>query len=92
MNHNPSDLDALRRDPQAAALLNDTAALKRLLSAPETQQLMNLLQQKGGASLKSAAHAAAQGQPDALMGLLNQVTSSREGAQAVEKLKEKTGG
>lgn len=89
MHHNSSDLDALKQDPQAAALLKDPTALKQLLSAPETRQLMALLRQSGGASLKTAAHAAAQGKPDALMSLLNQVTASQAGAQAVEKLKQK---
>ena len=90
MRSDSSDLDALKQDPQAAALMKDPAALRKLLSAPETKQLMALLRQNGGGALKDAAHAAAQGRPDALMGLLNKVTSSQEGARAVEKLRQKT--
>ncbi len=80
---------ALKDDPQAARLLKDPAALKGLLVAPETQQLMRLLSQQGGDGLQSAAQAAAQGKPQALLGLLNQVMSSKEGASAVEGLQKK---
>lgn len=90
MNQTP-DLNALKKDPQAAKLLGDPAALKALLSSPETQKLMSLLSRQAGGGLQAAAQAAAQGKPDALMGLLNQVTASKEGVQAVEELKKKTG-
>lgn len=90
MNQTP-DLNALKKDPQAAKLLGDPAALKSLLSSPEAQKLMSLLSRQAGGGLQAAAQAAAQGKTDALMGLLNQVTASKEGAQAVEELKKKTG-
>ena len=83
-------LDILKKDPQAAKLLGDPAALKSLLSSPETQRLMTLLNQSAGTGLQSAAQAAAKGKPEALMGLLNQVMGNPEGAQAVEGLKKKT--
>lgn len=82
--------DALKQDPQAARLLGDPAALKSLLSSPETQKLVSLLNQAGGESLKSAAQAAAKGKPDALMGILNQVMGSPEGAQAAQAFQKKT--
>lgn len=90
MSQNP-DLNALKQNPRAAQLLRDPAALKSLLSSPETQKLMALLNQNAGGGLQSAAQAAAQGKPDALMGLLNRVMGSKEGARAVEELKKKTG-
>lgn len=89
MNQNP-DWDTLKKDPKAAKLLGDPTALRNLLSSPETQKLVALLNQNSGGSLQSAAQAAANGKPDALMGLLNQVMGSKEGAQAVENLKKKT--
>ena len=46
---------ALKDDPQAARLLKDPAALKGLLVAPETQQLMRLLSQQGGDGLQKKA-------------------------------------
>lgn len=91
MDETKATLDALKKDPQAARLLGDPAGLKALLSAPETQQLMALLNQNAGGGLKAAAQAAAGGKPEALMGLLNQVTQSKEGAAAMEKLQKKTG-
>lgn len=91
MDETKATLDALKKDPQAAKLLGDPAGLKSLLSAPETQQLMALLNQNAGGGLKAAAQAAAGGRPEALMGLLSQVTQSREGAAAMEKLQKKTG-
>lgn len=91
MDETKATLDALKKDPQAAKLLGDPAGLKALLSAPETQQLMALLNQNAGGGLKAAAQAAAGGKPEALMGLLSQVTQSKEGAAAMEKLQKKTG-
>lgn len=91
MDETKATLDALKKDPQAAKLLGDPAGLKALLSAPETQQLMALLNQNAGGGLKAAAQAAAGGKPEALMGLLNQVTQSKEGAAAMKNLQKKTG-
>lgn len=90
MNQNNFNLDALKKDPQAAQLLSDPKALKSLLSAPETQKLINLLNQQAGSGLQGAAQAAAQGKPDALLGILNQVMQSTEGAETIAGLKKKT--
>ena len=79
MSQSDPTLDALKKDPQAAKLLSDPAGLKALLSAPETQQLMSLLNQSAGSGLQSAAQAAAKGKPEALMGLLNQVMNDPQG-------------
>lgn len=83
-------LDALKKDPQAAQILGDPASLKSLLSSPETQKLVSLLNQAGGDGLKAAAQAAAKGKPDALMGILNQVMGSPEGAKAAQDFQKKT--
>lgn len=83
-------LDALKKDPQAAQLLGDPAALRSLLSSPETKKLVELLNRSGGGALKSATQAAAQGKPEALMGILNHVMESPEGAQAAQAFQEKT--
>ena len=90
MTQSDPTFDALKQDPQAAQLLGDSAALKSLLASPETQKLVSLLSQAGGSSLKSAAQAAAKGKPDALMGILNQVMSSPEGAKAADAFQKKT--
>lgn len=82
--------DLLKQDPKAAQLLGDPAGLKALLSSPETQHLMALLNRSAGDGLSTAAQAAAQGKPQALLGILSQVMSSQEGSQAVEALKKNT--
>lgn len=80
--------NGLKNDPTAARLLGDPAALKALLSSPETRQLMSLLNRNGG--LQGAAQAAAKGEPEALMGMLQQVMRDQAGAAAVDALKKKT--
>ncbi len=90
MSQTDPTLDALKKDPQAAQLLNDPKGLKALLSSPETQKLMSLLNQSSKGGLQAAAKAAAKGKPEALMGLLSQVMENPEGVQAVEGLKKKT--
>ena len=90
MTQSDPSFDALKKDPQAAQLLGDSAALKNLLSSPETQKLVSLLSQAGGDGLKAATQAAAKGKPDALMGILNQVMGSPEGAKAAEAFQKKT--
>ena len=86
MPQNDPAMEALKKDPQAAKLLSDSAGLQALLSAPETQKLMELLNRSAGASLQTAAQAAAKGKPQDLMGLLNQVMQSPEGAALVERI------
>ena len=92
MSQTDPTLEALKKDPQAAKLLSDPAGLRALLSAPETQKLMELLNKSAGGSLQAAAQAAAKGKPQDLMGMLDQVMKSKEGAQAVEEIQKKTGG
>lgn len=79
----PSNLDELKRDPKAAALLKNRELLQSLLASPDTRRLMELLGQSGGAGLKSAA---AKGDTKALAGMVRQVMGTREGAALVEKL------
>ena len=90
MNKSDPTFESLKKDPQAAQLLGDPTALKALLSSPETRKLVSLLSQAGGDSLQSPAKAAATGKPDALMGILNQVMGSPEGAQAAQAFQKKT--
>ncbi len=88
MNKDPT-LESLKKDPKAAKLLGDSAALKALLASPETQKLVELLNRGGKDALSSAAKDAAKGKPDALMGILNQVMSSPEGAKAAQDFQKK---
>lgn len=80
-------LDALKQDPQAAALLSDPKALSALLSSKEAQTVATLLQKLGGGGLKQAAQAATAGDPAALGKLLDQVAADPEGKAAISALK-----
>jgi hypothetical protein len=83
-----SNLDELMKNPNAAALLKNPAALKALLNAPDTQKLMQMLTQKAGGGLKSAASAAAKGDTRALNDLVGQVMNSQEGAQVIQRIQQ----
>ena len=90
MNKPDPTFDALKKDPKAAQPLGDPTALKSILSSPETQKLVSLLNQAGGDGLQAAAKEAAKGKPDALMGILNRVMGSPEGAKAAAAFQKKT--
>ena len=85
----PSNLDELKRDPKAAALLKNRELLQSLLSSPDTRRLMELLGRaldklsEEAAELKTAA---AKGDTKTLAGMVRQVMDTREGAALVEKL------
>ena len=85
-NQPQNNLDALMKDPKAASLLRDREALSALLRSPDTQKLMSMLEQNAGGGLKQTADAAARGDTSALMGLVNQVMSSQEGAAVVDRI------
>lgn len=54
-------MDALRAEPQAAALLNDKEKLKEILASSETRQVLQMLNSDGGQSLKNAIEAIGKG-------------------------------
>ena len=86
MSKPESNLDDLMKNPNAAGLLKNKAALSSLLASPDTQKLMQLLNQNAGGGLKNAASAAAKGDTSQLMNLVNQVMQSKEGAQVIERI------
>lgn len=81
-----SNLDQLMKDPKAAELLKRKDLLKSLISSPDTQKLMQMLSQNAGDGLKTAASAAAKGDTNQLMGIVNQVMQSEEGARLAQKI------
>lgn len=68
----------------AADLAKNREAISRLAQSSDAQQLMNLLRQKGG--VQEAAQAAAGGDVSQLMAMMNQLMSTREGAELVERI------
>lgn len=83
-SHDP--LDALKQDPQAAALLSDPKALAALLGSKEAKTMANLLQKVGKAQLQAAAQAAVSGDGTALGQILDKVTQNADGKSAMEAL------
>ena len=74
--------------PEARELLADREAISRLLAAPESRQLLELLRRQGG-DLQQAAQAALKGDGRELSALMDRVTATGEGARAAEKLRER---
>lgn len=62
-------------------------AIRRLASSGDAQQLVAMLRSKGG--VQQAAQAAAKGDASALMEMMNQLMSTPEGAQLVERINQK---
>ncbi len=81
-----SNLDDLMKNPKTAALFQNKALIQQLMESPDTKKLMALLNENAGGGLKDAASAAAKGDTSALTGILNQVMSSKEGAQVVSRM------
>lgn len=88
MNNQPSHPGDLLQGPQAAALLKNREAIRRMAQSPETQKLLQMLNRQSGGGLKEAAQQAGRGNPKALMDMVDQLVKDKEGAQLVEQLKE----
>ena len=72
------------KSAQAARLLQDKAAVEKLIQSPDTKLLMELLGREGG--LKQAAEAAMKGDTSELQSMLDRLMKNPEGASAVERL------
>ena len=86
MANRQPNMNDLMKSPQAAQLLKNRTAVENLAKAPETQHLMNLLNQSAGGGLKSAAEAAMKGDTSQLMGLMDLLMKDPHGAKVVEQL------
>lgn len=75
---------------EAAALLQNPAALKGLLQSQETRQLIALLSQQG--DLNAAAQQAKQGDVSGLQAMLTRLGQSAQGGKALSDLEERLGG
>ena len=60
-------------------------AITQLAQSGDAKKLASLLKQSGG--VQQAAQAAAQGSPEQLMQLVNQLTSTQEGAELMDRLR-----
>lgn len=73
----------------AAALLQNKGALKKLLASPEARKLMSMLSTQEGSQLKSAAEQAKNGDATALMSMVNGLMERPDGAQLVQQIEQK---
>lgn len=76
--------EKLLKGMAASELVKNRDAISRLVQSGDAQRLMALLQQRGG--VQEAAKAAADGDPSQLMTMMNQLMSTREGAELVERI------
>ena len=67
-----------------ADLMKNREAIGQLAQSGQAKRLVQLLDQSGG--VKAAAQAAAAGKPEQLMSMMNQLMSTREGAQLIESI------
>lgn len=80
-NEPQKDTDHLNRTVQN---IQDKKAVQQLLQSDDTKQMMDMLGSRD--QVKSAAKAAAAGDPAALMDMMQRLMSTKEGAQLVERI------
>lgn len=83
MQHSPGSFD---QSPQAKKLLENQAAIRKLLSNPETKKVLQLLRKQDSAQLQQAAQAAMKGDASALNRIMSDLSRSPEAAKAMEHL------
>ncbi len=84
-----SGFNPFLNDPQAAKLIGDSSRLEQLKDAPETQKLFSMLSRSTGGNLEQAAGKAAKGDTGQLMGAIQKLLSDPEGAQLIQKMKDR---
>mgnify|MGYP003293287829 CR=1 FL=1 len=80
-NGSKRDVDLLS---QTAQKVKDKGAIHELLRSDDTKRMMDMLGSQD--SVQNAAKAAAAGDPAQLMGMMQQLMSTREGAALVERI------
>ena len=83
MANRQPNMNDLMKSPQAAQLLKNRTAVENLAKAPETQHLMNLLNQSAGGGLKSAAEAAMKADTTQLIAIMYSRINDPNGAKLV---------
>ena len=78
--------DQLKENPAAKELLANQKAIRQLLADPETRKVLSSLQKMNSVQLQAAAQSALQGNSSALSGLLQELSSDPQAAQAMQKL------
>lgn len=68
-------------------MIKDKGAMQQLLQSDDTKRMMELLGSRN--NVTGAAKAAAAGDPAQLMGMMQQLMSTQEGAKLVERITQK---
>ena len=76
--------DNLKKGTTAADLVKNREVISKLAKSSDAQKLMSILNQQGG--VKEAAKAAADGDPSALMSMMDRLMKSQEGAELVDRI------
>lgn len=76
----------ITQSPEAAALLQNKAAIKEILQSPDTKKLMSMLTSQNGDGLKQAAEQAKKGDISSISAMMQKLMSSSEGASLVNKI------
>lgn len=66
-------------------LMKNREAISQLAQSSDAQKLRELLQQQSG-GVQQAARQAAEGDPSALMAIMDQLMHSKEGAELVDRI------
>ena len=80
-NKTKQDMDQLGQTVQG---LKDKGGVKRLLQSEDTKRMIDLLGKQD--TVKSAAKAAAAGDPTQLMGMMQKLMDTREGVELIERI------
>lgn len=76
----------LELQEQIKKVQQNKALVQQLMHSPDGQKLLAMLTQDGGAQLKKATNAAAQGNTADIVHMIAQLMKSEEGAKLVHKL------
>lgn len=90
MKQSANSLEEFFGAPHDAKLSSEKARLRELAQSAEIQKLMGMLK-SGGANVEHAANAAIRGDTGEISKLLDQLAGDPEGAEVVEKLRNRFG-
>ena len=63
-----------------------TDAIRQIAQSPDTQRLLQMLNEQNGGGLQAAAEQAGKGDMKALVSMVNGLMQSKEGAELMERL------
>lgn len=83
------NLDEILHTPQAEKIMGNRDKLGHLMASPETQKIMEMLNQSSGGNLEQVAGNAAKGDTTQLMNAIQQLMQNPEASQLIQQMKNK---